>query len=186
MSMIPLQLAFYKGTGGKWGAIQFNPQRPYFYIKGEPTLKNYDGKFIPDLWLKEKPQLEVKDLASREGAIFVEIASTVNKNEYDWKNKITMALSVNDLGKILTVLEGQVTEVKIMHDPGAKSSTAGQVQKYLAINSPRGLKDGCLFNVAEKTKDGIKKHQVPLTGDEVILLRNAIQGFIPVALGWAQ
>jgi hypothetical protein len=29
--MQPLQLAFYKGMGGKHGAVQFNLQRPHFY-----------------------------------------------------------------------------------------------------------------------------------------------------------
>lgn len=188
MSINPLQLAFYKGLGGKWGAVQFNPQRPHWYVKHTPKLKNYEGKYIPDRWLEIDPNLTKDDLASREGAIFLDITSATGPNVYDWsKNiKVTIALSVNDLGKVLTVLDGLASEVKIMHDPGAKSESAGKVQKYLNISSPKGLKAGCMINVAETRADGTSvKHNVPLSCDEVCLLRRAIAGFIPVALGWA-
>lgn len=186
MGLIPLQLAFYKGVGGKHGALQFNPQRPHYYVKGKPGLKNFDGKFIPDSWKQQHSELTRDDLTSREGAIFMEITSAKGKNEYDWDNKITMALSVNDLGKLLLVLEAFAPEVKIMHDPGAKSATAGKVQKYLNVNSPKGLKEGCFVSVTEKRADGdTKTHKVPLSADEVCLLRTAIRGFIPTALAWA-
>lgn len=186
MSINPLQLAFYKGVGGKHGAMQFNPQKPHFFVKGKPHLKNYQGKFIPKDWLEQNPGLTTDELSTRDGAIFLDIASAVDKNKYDWQNKITMALSVTDLGKILLVLENFAPEAKIMHDPGAKSASAGKIQKYFNISSPKGIKVGCIVQVSEKHADGeLKKHMVPLSADEVCVLRAAIRAFIPVALGWA-
>lgn len=185
MSINPLQLAVYKGVSGKWGAVQLSPQRPHYYVKSVPGLKNYDGKFIPDSWRETNPGLSKDDLTSREGCLFMEITSTTGKNEYDWENKITVALSVNDLSKLLVVLEGLAPEVKLMHDPGAKSASAGKVQKYVNLSSPQGIKEGCMLQVSEKKADGeMKKHTVPLTADEVCLLRTAVRGFIPVALAW--
>jgi len=185
MTMNPLQLAFYKGAGGKNGALQFNLQRPHYYVKGNPKLKCYEGKFIPEHWKGDNPELTRDDLTSREGALFMEITSASGKNVYDWERKIVMALSISDLGKMLMVLEGVQAEVKIMHDPGAKSSTAGKVQKHLNISSPKGIKVGALVNVMMKHADGeTTKHMVPLSGDEVRVLSACIRAVIPAALAW--
>ena len=121
---------------------------------------------------------------SREGALFLEISSAVGKNEYDWNNKIVMALSITDMGKMLMVLEGLEPEIKIMHDPGAKSSFAGKVQKHLAISSPKGLKAGALISVMMKEGDSITKHMVPLSGDEIRTLAVCIRSVIPACLAW--
>jgi hypothetical protein len=184
--MVPLQLAFYKGMGAtpKWGAIQFNLQRPHYYIKHKPKLKNYDGKFIPKEWLEQNPELTKEHLTSREGALFLEIASTVTNSVYDWDNKIVMALSIVDMGKLLMVLEGMEPEIKIMHDPGAKSATAGQVHKVLSVSSPKGIKSGALVTVTQKEGDNTIKHTVPLTGDELKVLSACLRVVIPASLAW--
>jgi len=185
MTMNPLQLAFYKGAGGKNGALQFNLQRPHYYVKSNPKLRNYDGKYIPKDWLENNPGLTKDDLTSREGALFLEITSASGKNVYDWEQKIVMALSINDMGKLLMVLEGLQPDVKIMHDPGAKSATAGKVQKHLSISSPKGIKVGCLVNVMMKDAEGnTTKHMVPLSGDETRILQSCMRRVIPAALAW--
>lgn len=190
--MSPLQLAFYKGMGGKNGALQFNLQRPHFYVESNPKLKNYEGKFIPKEWLYINPALTKDDLTSREGALFVEITSAVGKNVYDWEKKVVMALSIHDMGKLLAFLEnslpvkeGEIPGVKIMHDPGAQSDTAGKVQKWLNVTSPNGLKEGVIFNVSKREADGnIIKHMVPLDASESKILACCLRSVIPVALAW--
>ena len=104
MSVGPLRLAFYKGLTGKYGAIQFNPQLPHYYVKNEPSLKNFDGRWIPDNWKESNPSLDESSLASREGAIFLEITSAKDKNVYDWSKKIVYAMSITDIAKRLFVL----------------------------------------------------------------------------------
>lgn len=185
MSMPPLQFASYKGMSGSHGALQINLQKPHFYIEKNPKLKNYEGKFIPKEWLVANPNLTKDDLLSREGALFIEMCSATGKNVYDWEHKIIMAMSITDMGKLLMILEGSVPEMKIMHDPGAQTETAGKIQKWLNISSPKGIKEGVLFNMSKKEADGtVTKHMVPLDGGEVKVLSCAIRQVIPVALAW--
>jgi hypothetical protein len=195
MSLIPLQLAFYKGVTGKWGALQFNLQRPHFYVESNPKLKNYEGKFIPKEWLEKNPALTKDDLTSREGALFLEITSASDKNVYDWERKVVMALSIHDQGKILALLEGAIKPkpgeedkgpyIKIMHDPGAQTASAGKVQKWLEISSPQGVGVGVIFTMFKKEADGSSvKHTVPLDVSEVKVLASCIRGVIPACLAW--
>jgi len=173
--MNPLQYAVYKGTGGKWGAVQFNFQPPHFY---QEKQKDFTGINALDEAGKMKEGWKI-----REGAVFLEITSTKDKNVYDWENKITIALSVNDLGKVLFALKtGE--ETKIMHDPGAKSDRAGQVQKFLNVSSPNGTAQGCMVRASMTSNGQTKSHQVPLTGDELLVLGCLVQSAISRALGW--
>jgi hypothetical protein len=180
MSPNPMQLAYYKGITSKFGCVQFNPQRPHQHC---PNCKQKDFEArVPG----NCPNCEGVQMKSREGVIFMEITSAKGPNDYDWSNKIVMALGIPDLGKILTVLEGLKEEAKIMHDPGAKSTTAGKVHKYLTVSSPKGIKEGVLFNAAVKNSDGqIIKHMVPLSCDETRVLAACISAFLPVSLAWS-
>ena len=176
--MNPTQYSIYKGTGGNYGAIQFNLQLPHFYkdkqkdFTGQEAFEIVDGrKRLRDGW-KE-----------REGAVFLEITSAKGKNEYDWDNKVIMALSVNDIGKVLECfLTGK--ECKIIHDPGAKTSAAGNVQKYLTIESPNGTANGCMFKVNKVVGDNRVSHTVPVAASELIVLKSLLTSAISRSLGW--
>ena len=177
--MNSLQYAVYKGTGGKFGAIQFNLQVPHYY-KGKE--KSFNGKDSNGDWIFEGSKLK-EGWKIREGAVFMEITSTKDKNIYDWENKIVLALSVNDIGKVLLgLLTGD--EVKIMHDPGAKSEAQGTVKKYLTVTSPKGPAVGVLFSATQTAGGDKRTHTVPLSGDEVIVLRSLLQQAISAALNW--
>jgi hypothetical protein len=173
--MNPLQYAVYKGTGGKWGAVQFNLQAPHYF---KDKQKDFTGElaFGDDGKFKEGWKI-------REGAVFLEITSTKEKNVYDWENKVTVALSTNDLGKVLFGLKTG-NEVKLLHDPGAKSEKAGEVTKTVNISSPNGTAEGCMVRVSQKTGEVVKTHTVPLTGDEVLVLATLVQAAISRSLGW--
>jgi len=105
-----------------------------------------------------------------------------------------MALSVNDMGKIVfylktapfTVPEGTKAPdgLSIMHDPGAKSDSAGAVKKFFNLNSPKGTKAGCLLSISMVSGGETLRHTVPLTGDEVLVLSTLLQSAIPSALNW--
>jgi hypothetical protein len=173
-----LQYAIYKGTGGKHGAIQLNFQKPHYYkdrlkdFEGNQAFSNNGGKWELNPGWK-----------AREGAIFMEIASTKDKNEYDWDNKIVLALSIDDMGKVLeTLLTGN--ECKLMHDPGAKSETAGVVKKYLHFYSPKGIKEGCMISASMNAGGDTKTHTVPVSSSEVLVLRALFQAAISKSLNW--
>lgn len=180
--MNPLQYAIYKGTGGKHGAIQFNLQPPHFY-RGKD--KSFDGKFMGESIFESvdgKRRLK-EGWKIREGAIFMEVASAKDKNVYDWENKIIMALSVNDMGKVLvTLLTGNQCE--LMHDPGAKSESQGVVKKYLTVSSPKGTLAGVIFSATQVSGGQKRTHTVPLTGDEVIVLGQLLRTAISSAMAW--
>jgi hypothetical protein len=169
-----LQYALYKGMSGKWGSIQFNLQPPHFY-KGKE--KDYTGSQA----LKDGKLVEGWD--QREGCIFLDAASTKAPNVYDWENKVVLALSVNDMGKLLfTLATGE--PCNIMHDPGAKSENQGQVKKFLNVTSPQGLKSGVMFQVTQSQGDTKKSHSIPVSADEVMVLRSLLTAAISRSLGW--
>ena len=176
--MTPLTYAIYKGTGGKFGALQFRLSAPHFYCGKE---KDYTGSKAFEV-VDGKSQLK-QGWQSRDGAIFLEATSAKDKNVYDWENKIVMALSVNDMGKVLlTLVTGN--ECSIMHDPDAKSEKAGTIRKFLNIISPNGTTQGCMVSVSMSAAGQTKKHTVPMTGDEVMVLRQLLQTAISKALSW--
>ncbi len=173
--MNPLQYAVYKGVKGKFGAVQFNLQAPHYFKDRE---KDFTGAkaFGEDGKLKEGWKI-------REGAVFMEITSTKEPNVYDWENKITVALSTNDLGKVLFGLKTG-NETKLMHDPGAKSESAGAVQKHVNISSPNGTAEGCMIRVSQTSAGQTKSHTVPLSGDELLVLATLVQSAISRSLNW--
>ena len=177
-----LQHAIYKGTGGKFGAIQFNLQSPHYY-RGKD--KSFDGKFKGEsIFEVVEGKTKLKEgWKIREGCVFMEIASPKGKNVYDWENKIIMALSITDQGKILLAL---VTgdDCNLVHDPGAKTEAQGSVKKYLSITSPKGPVVGVIFKATHVSGPDKRSHTVPLTGDEVLVLRTLFQTAISKTLNW--
>ena len=183
-----LQLAFYKGVGGKFGALQFNPQRPHYYCEDckakifEPTRLPVTG--CPNGNCKHNGNKD-KRMKTREGCVFVEVANTKAPNVYDWDKKTTIALSINDMAEFLMVLEGQKKEASITHDPGAKGPTAGQVNKRMSLASPKGITEGgVLVNISFKKGKDERKYMVPLNPAETKRLAVCMRTAISSALNW--
>ena len=110
-----------------------------------------------------------------------------------------MALSVNDLGKVLYFLktgkspnrnererEGRPTNSGvIMHDPNAKKEGAGTTQKYYKLYSRDGTAEGCMLSVTQvENKQKKYEYTVPMSGDELVVLATLIQSAISKALSW--
>jgi hypothetical protein len=175
--MDPLQYAVYKGTGGKFGAIQFNLQKPHYYagkqkdFSGSEAFEFVDGRHrLKDGWKQ------------REGCVFLEITSTKEgqKNVYDWENKVIMAMSVNDMGKLLVGLKVP-GKTEIMHDPNAKKEGQGTVKKFLNVQLSE---KGALFSITKVAAGDKVSHSVPLSPDEVVILRRLLEKGITTALAW--
>jgi len=180
----PLQLAFYKGMKGNYGAMQLNIQDPHYHCKicGKKNFKNSAQPVEC-----QQAGHDSKKFVTREGCVFLEICSATGNNLYDWTNKINMALNIHDVGKIIFLLESGVknSSVGIFHDPGAgKSETVNLISKKLQISSPNGpraVDGGVIVQVSMKNnKTGdTTRHSVPLTASEVrtlnILLRKATE-----------
>lgn len=196
MSVLPLQYAVYKGMGGKFGAAQFNLQpahrhclqckKRYFTDDNVEYGKNTEGKGVI-LCPADHSELQV-----REGTVFLEVTSAKEKNIYDWTKKITIALSTTDLSKLLygfrtgcSNSEGEPTEVKLLHDPGAKTETMGKVQKHLTLSSPKGPSVGFMLNLAEFGGQEKLIHTVPLLPEEALVLCTLFQAAIVKMLAWS-
>jgi len=182
--MQPLQYPIYKGTGGNYGAIQFNLSLPHYYKEKERSFDGLDHKGLSIFERSETGRLHLKEgWKTREGAVFMEITSTKGKNIYDWANKITLALSVNDLSQVLlTLLTGQ--ECSIMHDPGAKTEAQGAKKKWLKISSPGGTAKGAIVSVTQQAGGEKISHTVPMSGHEVVALKALLERAITQALNW--
>jgi hypothetical protein len=198
--MNPLQHAVYKGTGGKYGAVQFNLQPPHFF---SGKLKDFTGKIDPDgrdstaaFTLKEvdgRKKVTLKEgWKQREGAVFVEASSATAKDVYDWKNKIIFAMSVSDLGKAIYFLttgqspnsKEQKGSMSIYHDPNAKTTRANTVKKNLKFYSPNGPAQGGILSLEQTEGEEKKSHRIPLSGDDVMVLRKLFEAAVPRALAW--
>lgn len=178
----PLQYSVYKGTGGNHGALQFNFQPAHYYFGfGKDMKKDFTGDEALEV-VDGRRRLK-EGWKVREGAIFMEITSASSKNVYDWNNKITMALSITDMGQILhTLCTGQ--ECNIMHDPGAKTDAQGAVKKFLNISSPKGTAEGVFFRAKQQAGGEQRSHAVPMNGAEVLVLRSLLQKAISKSLCW--
>lgn len=115
----------------------------------------------------------------------MEITSATGPNKYDWDKKIIFSMSTHDMAQVLFALEtGE--EVKLMHDPGAKSSSAGQVSKNFNISSPKGIKSGVMMSVSMKKseEEEVTRHTVPLSGPEAKGLSVFLRAALVTSLAW--
>lgn len=173
----PLQFAVYKGMGGKFGAVQLNYQRPHYYRDKE---KDFTGEVALDASGRLK---DTEGWKQREGAVFLEATSTSGPNSYDWERKITVALSVVDMGKLaLALTTGNKTE--LMHDPNAKTPQQGNTIKRVTLESESIVNKGAILTVSQITGGSTTRHVVPLSPDECLVIRELLRTAISKAMAW--
>jgi hypothetical protein len=196
----PIQWAVYKGMGAKHGAVQFNLMEAHYrcgtckkrYLTGATVAKaNATFKPVPCPARDTDSHTACNgELSIREGCVFIEMAPTVGKNKYDWNERISFALSPGDMSKILFAIRTQggdkSANIKILHDPFAKTQKAGQVTKNLFMSWPGTARKGALLtlSMSDKPKNVKKSHTVPLNGEELLLLTTLLESSIPRVLGW--
>lgn len=116
------------------------------------------------------------------GVVFLQAAPATNKNVYDWDNKITMALSMQDITTILGGLRDPNKAIELYHDRHKGTHMEGSVIKTLHMT--RGQKGGFFLNLYMKDQGKEQKISVPLSDADVsglaILLRRALVRI----LGW--
>lgn len=162
-----MKLSFYKGVGGKWGGLQLHMQLPHFYC---PVCKKKDFDSNSEQMcsgVETRPHEETKT-KSREGCVFIECAKTLEKDKYDWEHKIIFALSVLDMAKVRWALNnlGEGEDLTLMHDPGAKSATAGKVIKTMKLSAPKGHEVGIMVNFMVKDAGSTDLYTVTIPMDK--------------------
>ena len=161
----PIQYRIYKGISGKNGALRLNLKRPY---------------------ANQNPK-------KSEGVIFLEAAAAIGRNEYDWDNKIIIALSIVDIPKIIlylrspnhSVFDRSDGKLKLIHDKGAGTAKKGQEVKTLEIAKSERTSN-FMFNVYESSNGTNKSASIPVSPDEVIAIGTLLQAAIPVIMAWTE
>jgi hypothetical protein len=116
-----------------------------------------------------------------------------NNRSYDWKNKITMRLSIPDLGVFLNGIRtkfdpgtdtAKPKEYKIFHDPFKGGERSGQVAKSMSIS--RGQSYGYMMNFRQ-TKDGqTNSFAVPLTDEQLVIMNILFTQATILVAGWVE
>lgn len=161
---MPLQYTIYKGVTGKFGALRLSLKKAYM-----------DGRRDKD-----------------NGCVFVESASAIGPNNYDWENgKIIMALNITDISKIILYLRQPTNPIftktegklKLLHDRGAGTSDRGTDITTLDIDKPED-KDGFWFSMMKKSQGSTSRSGLPVSQDEALAIATLLQAAIPIILAW--
>ena len=166
-----LDYAIYKTKG----AAKFFLLRPHFYCKkcGE---KNWTrASHMRNTSCSEK-------MAGRPGAVLVELATPKTDKLYDWENKIKIALSIDDIGRVLSAFKTK-SKIEIFHDPNKGREGEGKISKKL-IFSP-GNKNGTFFLQGWVSSAG-NKHEVKvsISENELVVLTLLFSNAVSTCLGW--
>jgi hypothetical protein len=173
----PLQPTFYKGVGGKNGALRLVLIPAY-----SETEKNR----------KYKKHIEY-------GYIRMEAAETLSANVYDWnkdtgKNgKFILNLTITDCGKIATFLRNPKSQefektngiCEIVHDPKAGTLEKNKIKKYLHIKKSDQAPGNFLFEITVLEDRNKKVHfMVPIAPSEAFIISSLIESAFPKMLAW--
>lgn len=176
----PLLYKIYKGIGGKYGALQFALKPGYYECSA--CKKVNDVPFHKDTCTANPPG----EMVQENGCIFVEICSATGKNQYDWKNKIVLALNIGDISNLLYGFS-KGEQVEIFHDPNMGNAGKGKVAKKLSFLAASDGRGGYIV-VATQTNQGGKdklEHKVPLMAPEVRTLKTLLEAALPRMLLWS-
>lgn len=123
---------------------------------------------------------------AKEGAILLEFANTTGPRSYDWTNKQTFALSVAEMGSLLTLNPQDSTE--FVHDPMKGKEGEGTIYKKLKIapvTDTRTNAQGLSFalSVTENRSQSGNVY-VTVSKSEFAIMRTCITYMVPYMLGW--
>jgi hypothetical protein len=120
---------------------------------------------------------------SKEGCVFLEFAPAVGIRQYDWSKKQIFALSVLELGTLLSLDPNEPCE--FFHDPFVGKSEAGKIRKVLKVGM---LQDtgGYFFNlrVSDRNLNIDESLFMPITKGEFSVMQSAFNFILPYLMGW--
>ena len=160
----PVPYEIFKGMGGKHGVLSVELREAYTNDKSEKAA----------------------------GVVFLNMTPTIGKNQYGWKQKISLALGLADLGKVILFLRNPKASLfsegncSIVHDRGMNTGKPrGQDVNYLSIGKPDGA-TSFWFNLEEK-RDGnsFSKISVPVNQDEALILVLLLEEAVSAILSWS-
>jgi hypothetical protein len=120
------------------------------------------------------------------GVVFLQAAAAIGPNEYDWDNKITMALNLADIATILNTFRSPPapgTEgVKLFHDKYKGTEREKEVTTTLKI--ARGDQYGFFFSLSRNENNQNRFVSIPVSDGEAIQIRVLLEQAVKQILGW--
>lgn len=161
------------------------------FLRGQPSkifvkYTFYKGKAALGMQPKA-PEYSTLDSGgirlSKEGCVFLEFAPAVGTRQYDWSKKQIFALSVLELGTLLSFDPNEPCE--FFHDPFVGKSEAGNIRKVLKVGM---LQDtgGYFFNlrVSDRILNIDESLFMPITKGEFSVMQSAFNFILPYLMGW--
>ena len=123
------------------------------------------------------------DLNILKKSVFLDCSKQKNEKLFDWTNKLTMKLSVQDISKILNVLENKVPTEKIFHQPskGDYESSKNIKNNVLEITKSQY---GYSMRISQQNTEGVNAITVSITDSESICIRILLERAIEKIYGW--
>ncbi|GLJ28111.1 hypothetical protein SUGI_0552160 [Cryptomeria japonica] len=123
---------------------------------------------------------------SRAGTLMLEFAHSVGERKYDWNKKQMFALSVTELGCLISLSPNESCE--FFHDPLMGKSGSGKIQKVLQLTPRPNASDASGYFIRLKVSNKIaqieEQFNMPITKAEFTLMRSAFNYVLPYFLGW--
>ena len=87
--------------------------------------------------------------------------------------------SAQGLSRHMEILMTQIDNIT-----SRKSETQGKIKKNLHVASPKGTANGCMVRASHTAAGATKSHQVTLSGDELIVMKELLHAAVPQMLKW--
>ncbi|GAB4861176.1 hypothetical protein Ancab_036333 [Ancistrocladus abbreviatus] len=141
----------------------------YHVYKGKAALSA--SPVLPKFTKIESGGLRV----DRRGVMMLTFSPAVGERKYNWEKKQVFALSVTEVGSLISL--GPNDSCEFFHDPSMGSSNAGQVRKTLSVKAHA---DDVVNNIQQINE----RFTVPVTSGEFAVMRTAFSFALPFIMGW--
>ena len=140
------------------------------------VLKLYKGKGAAAFSLLP-PRWDEKGYMSKHGGVLLEVAPGVGRQQWDWNQKITFAISIAD---ICNLLDADPAKRRIFHEHQDSP-------KVLEFRPGEGQYAGTYtLNLTEGKGDNRKSLMVPFSNGEYQVLMRLLMQTVPLLLGWTE
>ncbi len=125
------------------------------------------------------------DLNAEKQSIFIDVSKQIGEQKFDWEHKITMKLSITDIGKMLSVLTGSTKSAKLYHDPSKGQYESSKDTRNTVLEFSKGISFGYSLKASEQGTNGsVQSVLVPISEDEGEVVRVLLEAAIRRIYGW--
>ena len=123
------------------------------------------------------PRYDDRGYMSKHGAVLLEVAPGVGKQQWDWTQKITFAISVQD---VANMLDSNPKKRRIYHE-------SQDVPKTLQFVPGEGKWEGTYqLQLAAGAGDKRRQVMVPISNGEYTVLVRLLLSVCPLLMGWGE